>query len=120
MALILNALIIIGIIVVGTYNPEDQRKLQAPRGIATVTSSSQSLGHAWGVGYHGPPWDKEDRRRSLGGGGIWVLVCSGKALPGCPAPSPTKDTKLVLSMSIQMPKQKIRLPRTWGLGGEGR
>lgn len=29
------------------------------------------------------------------------------------APSPTKDTKLVLSMSIQMPKQKIRLPRTW-------
>lgn len=29
-----------------------------------------------------------------------------------PAPSPTKDTKLVLSMSIQMPKQKIRLPRT--------
>lgn len=30
-----------------------------------------------------------------------------------PAPSPTKDTKLVLSMSIQMPKQKIRLPRTW-------
>lgn len=31
-----------------------------------------------------------------------------------PAPSPTNDTKLALSMSIQMPKQKIRLPRTWG------
>ena len=30
------------------------------------------------------------------------------------APLPTKDTKLVLSTSIQMPKQKIRLPRTWG------
>lgn len=29
-----------------------------------------------------------------------------------PAPSPTKDTKLVLSMRIQTPKQKIRLPRT--------
>lgn len=40
-------------------------------------------------------------------------TCSRRPLPGALAPSPTKDTKLVLSMSIQMPKQKIRLPRTW-------
>lgn len=54
-------------------------------------------------------------------GGPWkgaqFMPAPGRPTRTAPAPLPTKDTKLVLSMSIQMPKQKIRLPRTWGEEG---
>lgn len=70
------------------------------------------------MGHCGAPWDKRDswrilaRRRILAGR---LGPClPRKALPHCPGPLPTNDTKLVLSTSIQIPKQKIRLPRTCG------
>lgn len=52
-------------------------------------------------------------------GGVLGQVHPGKTLPYCPAPSPIKNAKLVLSMRTQMPKQKNRLPSTYGKRREG-
>lgn len=81
-------------------------------GEARQWQALQSPGPACRMGTEGLPGPREAPGGYLLG--AWVHAVPGRPAPTALAPSPTNDTKLVLSTSIQIPKQKIRLPRTFG------